>query len=127
MPTSFTETAHAGEFILSEASGSRSRDNAVLLSGEDLAAGTVVQDNGAGKLIEYTGDLTTAGDLVTEAAGVLIYPGDATGGDLNVALLARDAEVNKKLLTYPAETTDGNEEANMIASLNLLGIIVRDS
>jgi hypothetical protein len=37
-----TETTHAGEFILSEAPGSRSRDNVVVLSGQDLEAGAVV-------------------------------------------------------------------------------------
>ncbi|TIX64126.1 MAG: head decoration protein, partial [Mesorhizobium sp.] len=92
--TTFTEGAHACEFILSEASGSRSRENGTLLSGEDLAAGTVLQDNGAGKLIAFDGDTLTDGSLADEAVGILLYPGDATAGDLAVSYLARDAEVN---------------------------------
>lgn len=34
-----TETTHAGGFILSEANGHFSRENGVLNSGQDLAAG----------------------------------------------------------------------------------------
>lgn len=37
-----TETTHAGGFILSEANGNRSRDNGILITGQDLAAGAVL-------------------------------------------------------------------------------------
>ena len=123
--TVFTEAAHTGEFILSEANGNRSRENGTLASGQDLAAGTVVQDNGSGKLIACDGTLNTAGDLVTAVAGILLAAGDATGGDLAVAYIARDAEVNDNLLTYPTESTAGGEKAATQASLATLGIIVR--
>ena len=126
MPTNFTETAHAAEFILSEANGSRSRENGTLLSGQDLEAGTVVMYNGSGKLIEFTGATNTDGSLVTEAKGILLYDGDASGGDLAVSYLARDAEVNLKLLTYPNVLTDNSDEDDTIASLALLGIITRN-
>jgi len=49
MPT-LNETTHAGGFILSEANGNRSRENGVLNSGQDLAAGTVL-----GQLLVGTG------------------------------------------------------------------------
>lgn len=124
--TVFTEAAHTAEFILSEANGHRSRENGTLASGENLAAGTVLMDNGAGKLVEFDGATNTAGDLVTEAAGILLAATDASSADTEVAYIARDAEVNLKLLTYPAESTAGGEEANTIASLKLLGIIARD-
>jgi hypothetical protein len=39
---SFTETTHAGGFILSEANGNKSRENGTLLSGQNLAAGAVL-------------------------------------------------------------------------------------
>ncbi len=42
-----------------------------------------------------------------------------------MAYLARDAEVNGNLINYAEETTTGGEEANTIASLALIGIIVR--
>lgn len=123
--TTFTEAAHAAEFILSEANGHRSRDNGTLASGQNLIAGTVVMDNGADKLIAYTaGEVTDGG--TDEAAGILIAAGDASTGDLAVSILARDAEVNLKLITYPAESTAGGEQANTIASLALIGIRCRD-
>lgn len=40
--TTKTELLHAGGFIISEANGNRSRDNATLLSGQNLKAGAVV-------------------------------------------------------------------------------------
>lgn len=40
--TTFTEGTHAGEHIISEASGTRSRDVVTLLTGNNLAAGTVL-------------------------------------------------------------------------------------
>jgi hypothetical protein len=124
--TTFTEGAHAGEFILSEANGQRSRENGTLLSGLSLAAGTPLMLNGDDKLVEFdANDTATDGSLQVETCGVLIAPSDATDGDLAVAYLARDAEVNGNLINYQEETTTGGEEAHTIASLALLGIIVR--
>lgn len=117
-----TETRHAAEFILSEANGQRSRENGTLKTGENLVAGTVVMDDGAGLLIEYTADPATEGGT-DEAKGILINSADATSGPVAVSYIARDAEVNLKLLTYPAGT---DEEAATIASLAFLGIIARD-
>jgi hypothetical protein len=125
MPTSYTEGRHAAEFILSEANGARSRENGTLVSGQDLAAGTVVMDNGAGKLTAYTAGSVTDGGT-DEAAGILLYAVDASDGDVACSYLARDAEVNLKLITYPDESTAGGEEDNTIASLALLNIIARD-
>lgn len=121
----FTETAHGPEFILSEASGSRSRENGTLVTGQNLAAGTVVMSDGGGKLTAYTGHDTTEGGS-DEAVGILLYPVDATDEDVRCSYLARDAEVNLKALVYPADTTGGDQEANTISSLALLGIICRD-
>lgn len=121
----FTETVHAAEFILSEANGHRSRENGTLASGT-LVAGTVLQANGTGGLVAYTGDLNTAGALEDEAVGILLHDADASNGAVKVAYIARDAEVNLKLLTYPPQTTGGNEEEDVIASLARLCIICRD-
>lgn len=120
------EAAHAAEFILSEANGHRSRESGTLASGQNLAAGTVLQLNGSSKLVAFDADTNTAGDLLDQAVGIIIGAGDASDGDIEVAYIARDAEVNLKLLTYPAETTAGGQRADMIASLKLLGIIARD-
>ena len=122
--TTFTEGPHTAEFILSESNGHFSRENGTVASGQDLEAGEVVQLSG-GELVAFSAALNTAGTLITEAAGILLEKVDATAGAKKAAYIARDAEVNLNLLTYPAETTDGDEEANTIASLKLLGIITR--
>lgn len=126
--TVFTEGRHAAEFILSEANGHRSRENGIVASGEDLAAGQVVQFD-TGKLVAFDGATNSAGELLVEAAGILIAPVDAsttgTNADTPAAYIARDAEVNDHLLTFPEETSGGNEHANAVASLALLGIVVR--
>lgn len=119
--TTFTEGAHSAEFILSEAPGHRSRENATVKSGETLAAGEVVAWDGD-ELVAYEAGTVTEG-AADEAAGIMINAVDASDGALPGAYIARDAEVNLKLLTYPAGT---DEEANTIASLKLLGIICRD-
>jgi hypothetical protein len=122
--TTFTEKAHGPEFILSEANGQRSRANGTVASGEVLEAGEVVMLNGAGKLVAWTGDLPTDGG-VDEAEGIMLYPVDATDGDVAAAYLARDAEVNLNLLVYP-ENSDGSQETqNVITSLGYKNIIAR--
>lgn len=117
--TTFEETNHDAEFILSEANFHRSRDNAELASGQNLIGGTVVQLDGGSRLIAWAGDEFTNGEE-DECAGILISATDATGGHKKVAIIARDAEVNINLLTFPAA-----KQAVMIQSLKRLGIIVR--
>jgi hypothetical protein len=122
--TSLTEGRHAAEFILSEANHLRSRENGVLVTGQNLAAGTVVQ-LAAGKLTAFTAAVDTDGDLLVQAEGILLDNVDATDGDVPCAYIARDAEVNLNRLVYPAESSEGGEQANTVASLKLLGIIAR--
>lgn len=128
--TVLTEGRHAGEFMVSEANNTRSRETGTVVSGQNLVAGQVVQFDNDGKLTAFTAVEGSDGDLVTEAAGILYDNVDASATGANadvtgVAYIARDAEVNGGELTYPTETTDGGEEAHAIASLKLLGIIVR--
>lgn len=123
----FTEGRHAAEFVLSEANGGRSRESATIAVGQDLAVGQIVEDDGTGKLTAMTGTLNTAGALITQAKGVVLYAGASDSATSQaVAYIARDAEVNGNLITFPAETTTGDERNKTIASLALLGIIVRD-
>lgn len=123
MPTSFTEGRHAAEFILSEANGARSRENGTLNTGQNLTAGTVLQLTGT-KLTAFTATAATDGTPDPAAVGILLYDTDATDADVACSYLARDAEVNLKLLTYPDDSTaEADGTAN---SLKLLGIICRD-
>lgn len=115
----FEQGKRPQEFILSEAPGQRSRENGVLAEGENLAAGTVLMASGA-NLVAYD----AAGE--STAVGILMYNVNATDAAQAVSYLARDAEVNQKLLVYPEESSEGGEEAATIASLADLGIICRD-
>ena len=123
--TTLTEGKRAGEFLVSEANGTRSRRTGTLLSGQDLQAGTVICSQG-GKLRALPGDLDSNGGLEAAAIGILWDNVDASGGDVTgVVYIGSDAEVNGEELVYPPETTNGGEEALTNASLALLNIIVR--
>lgn len=125
MTSSFTEDPHTGEFLLSEANGNRSRESASVASGQTLKAGQAVMMS-AGKLVAHDGTLNSDGSVTTAAAGILLAPVDASGGEVaDCAYIARDAEVNDNLVTYPAESSAGGEKAAVVASLADLGIIVR--
>lgn len=114
--TTLTQGPRAAEFILSEANGQRSRENGTVLSGENLLAGTVLMLSGT-KLVKY--EVDTSGSA---AIGVLIHDTDASSGDVAGAYIARDAEVKREFLTGPGDT---GGDAEMEASLKLVGIIVR--
>lgn len=116
-----TDTAHAGNFIASEASGTRSRETVTIGAGK-LAAGTVLGKltSGGNYIILTPG----ASDGSQTAAGVLFDAVDATGAATKGVIVARDAEVNGASLVYPAAISAPNKAA-AIVSLTALGIIVR--
>lgn len=117
--TALTEGRHAGEFILSEANGNRSREEVTIVSGEDLAAGTVLgKITASGKYAAYDNG---ASDGTQAAAGVLLDACDATAGDAQATMIARDAEVNGEMLGF---LTSADESA-AITDLLALGIVVR--
>jgi hypothetical protein len=95
-----TQNPRAGEFLLSEADGTLSRETGILAAGQNLVAGTVLQLTVAGKLTRFTGADDSTGNLITDACGVLWAGVDASGGDVEVTYVARVAEVKLALLTY---------------------------
>lgn len=114
-----TEGRHAGEFILSEANGQRSREVGTVASGQVLKAGTVLELSG-GNLVTY------AGSTSSEAVGVLFDNVDATDGAVAGAVyIARDAELNSDKLSITTDNTAGDGLAAGIAGLKSLGIIAR--
>lgn len=117
-----TEGRHAGEFIISEANGHRSRDTLTALTGEVLNAGHVVGIiTASGKVVEWD----PAGvDGSESVAGIAFAPVDATAEDKPVVLLVRDCEVTKSELSYIAGATEGNI-TTAVAALEGLGIIAR--
>lgn len=110
-------TAYAGDHIsltLPEGGGGSTADWAV----DDVVTITV---SGSGKYTQFDQDGTDGSQI---AAGIVIYPIDATAADTDCAAIVRDAEVNGAELTWPADIEVG-EKTTAIAQLAALGIIVR--
>lgn len=119
--TAIAEGRHAGEFIMSEANGQRSRENVTIVSGQDIGAGAVLgKITASGK---YTAINQGAGDGSQTAAGILIAACDASDGDVEAAIIARDAEVNADCLDWGAESP--TEITTGLAELLTLGIVAR--
>lgn len=122
----FTETAHNGEFIMSEANFQRSRENGVAAAGYVMPAGTPLgKITSGGQLKPVDND---AGDGSQTCVGILINSIDTSSTGQNaavaVAYIARHAEVNGKCLQWAA-TEDAADIAANIVDLVALGIIVR--
>ncbi len=117
-----TEALRPGEFILSEANGSISREEVTIASGQNLAAGTVVgKVSASGKYIAYDDDNA---DGSQTAAGILYAAVDATSADKKGVIIARHAEVVTSLLTFVATNDAGDITAGK-ADLAALQIILR--
>jgi len=112
-----TEARRTGEFIISEANGTRSREAVTIVSGAGaLAAGTVLGVIDASGKYDAYDDLDTTTGLGT-AAAVLYAAVDATSADTPAVVIARDAEVAQIHLT--------GIDAAGITDLAALGVIVR--
>lgn len=97
--TILAEPVHAGEFLVSEAKGNRSREELLVTSGSNLKAGQVVKIVST-KLVAHGGTGT--------AVGVLYADIDATDADTMGVYIARDAEIDSSLLiehTVGVQTT----------------------
>lgn len=121
-------------FLLSEASGFRSRDAVTLKSGSVYKSGSVVIAEftesvaGSGNFNVRTGKhvLATAALLAaysTDEAVIVARRVDATAADKAAGVIARDAEVKDSELTVGAATTVADVEAALAAR----GIIVREA
>lgn len=121
MGTALIEGRHAGEFLMSEAPGQRSRENVTIASGQDLPAGAVLGKlTSGGKYVEYNNGLS---DGSQTAVGVLISPCDASAGDVEAAIIARDAEVNGDCLEWGSESA--TDITAGVVDLLAAGIVVR--
>lgn len=122
--TTFTETLHDGGFLVSEANGTRSREQITVEGGQGvLVAGTVlgqIADNE--KYVALDPDAT---DGSADAAAILYGQVDTgsggTAADIQAVAIVRDAEVNNSELTWP--DNDSNAESDGIVALAALGII----
>lgn len=106
-----TETQHQGEFLISEAPGSLSREQGVLSSGQKVVDGQVLKWSG-GELVEAAGTIDSGGDSTEDIAGIAFgaYDASSTGPkgavDTPIAYIARLAEVNDDKVTYHESGTN---------------------
>lgn len=117
-----TETTHAGDFLISVANGNQSFEKVTLISGQNLQAGTVLgKITSSGK---YTQQDTGAATGEETAAAILLQATDASDGDTDATIVARDAEVNGAQLIWP-DTSPPVDEAASAVALATHGILVR--
>lgn len=122
--TVLIEGRHPGEFLMTEANGQRSRENITIASSAGIIApGTVL-----GKITangKYLASAVGATDGSQTAAAIALNGCDATGSDVGIAAITRDAEVNGKILTYHPDRDQEAEKTAAQADLATAGIIVR--
>ena len=122
MNQKYTEARHPGEHIVSEANGALSREQGVLITGQNLVAGAVLGLITASS--KYTELDPAAGDGSQVAAGILFAAVDATDADADCVVNVRQCEVMAAALTWPSAIT-GPEQTAAEAELVAAGIIPR--
>lgn len=121
--TTFTEGTQAGEFIVSEAPGTLSREVVTIVSGSGvITAGMVLgKITATGKYKPYDDDNVDG----SETAAAIAYSGvDATSADKVVPVIFRNAEVKLSSIQWAA-TNDATDKTNGLADLAAKNIIVR--
>jgi hypothetical protein len=114
----------AGNFIVSEANGYRSRATITVVNGQNLKAGAVLgKISSGGKYAAYDNG---AGDGTEVAAGILYAAVDASAGDVAGVALVRDCEVNEGELIWDSGQ-DANDKAAALVDLTAQHVIVRAS
>lgn len=120
--TILTEGKYAADFVVSEASGTRSRDAVTIAQSVALESGTVLgKVTATAKYIALNPAANTGAE---NAAGLLRSGVDATAADVSAVAILRDAEVNGAELVWPDAITP-EQKASASAELAALGIIVR--
>jgi len=114
MMESKTEGVRSGEFLVSEANGTRSRES-VTITGGNFPAGQVLGQITASK--KYTAYNSGGSDGSENAAGVLYAATDASTDDKSAVAIVRDAEISDELAA--------DIDAAAITELSALGIITR--
>lgn len=113
------EGRRAGEFLVSEANGTRSRAQVSILEDQVLQAGTVLgRITATGR---YRALDPGASNGAQTPAGILWDDCDASDGHTPATAIVRDAEVRASSLVWPTST----EVVAGLATLATLGIIAR--
>ena len=120
--TTYTEPGRALDFLMSESSGTRSRNAVTLAAGSGtLLAGTVLGQLANNKYAAFDNDDSSDGPSV--ASAILCYDTDITA-DAAATVIDRDAEVDGSLLVWSSANDAGDKTAG-IADLETFGIRVR--
>jgi len=128
MSTTTDTTVRPLDFLVSEATGQRSRERVTLLAAQGaLAAGTVLAKvTATGKYVPYDDDANGATAGVGIADAILAYNVPNSAADQTVTVIARDAEVHYEQLVWEA-SNDAGEKTAGLAELVAKGIIPRYS
>lgn len=113
-----TQGTQTGEFLLSEATGERSRDQVTVTVAGSVAlpSGSVLgKITATDKYVKYDEAGTDDGRRV--AAGVLLNAVPGVNGDYKATVFVRDCEVSSAMLTF--------SDANGLTDLKARGIIAR--
>ena len=116
--------AGAAHYIVSEASGYRSREQVVIEGGSGvLKAGTVLgKVSASGKYAPYDPTLETG----VEVASAILYEGcDATSADQRRTVTLRDTEIQAQVLHWGASVTTDQLKTDALTHLAGAGIIAR--
>jgi hypothetical protein len=90
-----------------------------LLSGQNLAAGTLVESDTAGKWKVHSGIDGTSKEPLKKVAGVLVYATDATSADTNaVVYVAGNFFADQ--LTFPAAVNTNLLKAKFVEGSNIV-------
>ncbi len=123
-----TMSTRALSFLLSEASGRRSRGKAIVPGGTGIVvAGTVLGEITAspGRFVPSPVAETAGVEGAETAKAVLAYGVDATNADVEVTIIDMDAEAKGEMLTYDTTVDDDTKKAAKVAQLAAVGIRVR--
>lgn len=117
-----TQNARNADFVLSLANGTLSLENAILASGHNAQAGTVLgKVTASGKYVPVA---PAAADGSETAAAILYGHADATSADQACVVVARQAEVKADGLIWPAGITTPQKTA-AIGELDAVAILLR--
>jgi hypothetical protein len=122
------EARYPGEFLVSEANGNRSRETALVSGPAKFEPGTFLTAGTAGHVKAYNPDTLIAPATPDAAVGIAWEGVDLAAGEtVEIALIARDAEINKRLVDFADvdPTPSTNQYTAIFAALKALGIIAR--
>ncbi|WP_295707325.1 head decoration protein [uncultured Brevundimonas sp.] len=120
--TILKDTARTGGFILTEATGYRSRDTIQVAPNQTLPVAAVLGQITTSK--QYVRLAPAATDGSQNAAGVLFDAVTTGAAPAEAVSISRDAEVVLADLSWPAGITD-NQKATAVAALAAKGVIAR--